>query len=158
MIFFNLNFVLFDISIATPVLVLPSFLGGAVCVCVCVRWNIWISFFFKKKLYTFWDIYCLTNWIIIMVNLKNNISGIVKWLFFNVSFFFFLFLINHPFYTHQCIHVNPNLPIHHTTTTTTTPAAFPPWCPYVCSLHLCLNFCPAYRFICTIFLGSIYMR
>ena len=22
-------------------------------------------------------------------------------------------------------------------------ATFPPWCPYVCSLHLCLNFCPA---------------
>ena len=37
-------------------------------------------------------------------------------------------------------------------------AAFPPWCPYVCSLHLCLNFCSANRFICTIFLGSTYMR
>ena len=34
----------------------------------------------------------------------------------------------------------------------------PPWCPYVCSLHLCLNFCPANRFICTIFLGSTYMH
>ena len=32
----------------------------------------------------------------------------------------------------------------------------PPWCPYVCSLHLCLYFCPANRFICTIFLGSTY--
>ena len=38
------------------------------------------------------------------------------------------------------------------------PAAFPPWCPYICSLHLCLNFRPANRFICTIFLGSTYMR
>ena len=38
------------------------------------------------------------------------------------------------------------------------PAAFPPWCPYVCSLHLCLYFCPGNRFICTIFLGSTYMR
>ena len=38
------------------------------------------------------------------------------------------------------------------------PAAFPPWCPYVCSLHLCLYFCPANQFICTIFLGSTYMR
>ena len=25
-------------------------------------------------------------------------------------------LISHPFYTHQCIHVNPNVPIHHTPT------------------------------------------
>ena len=32
----------------------------------------------------------------------------------------------------------------------------PPWCPYVCSLHLCPYFCPANRFICTIFLGSTY--
>ena len=39
-----------------------------------------------------------------------------------------------------------------------TPAAFPPWCPYVCSLHLCLYFCLASRFICTIFLGSTYMH
>ena len=38
-----------------------------------------------------------------------------------------------------------------------TPAAFPPWYPYVCSLHLCLYFCPAGQFICTIFLGSTYM-
>ena len=37
------------------------------------------------------------------------------------------------------------------------PTTFPPWCPYVCSLHLCLNFCPANRFICTIFLGSTHM-
>ena len=36
------------------------------------------------------------------------------------------------------------------------PAAFPAWCPYVCSLHLCLNFCPAHRFICTISLGTHY--
>ena len=27
--------------------------------------------------------------------------------------------------------------------------AFPPWCPYVCSLHLCLYFCLANWFICT---------
>ena len=30
-------------------------------------------------------------------------------------YLFIYFLISHPFYTHQCIHVNPNLPIHHTT-------------------------------------------
>ena len=34
----------------------------------------------------------------------------------------------------------------------------PPWCPLVCSLHLCLYFCTANRFICTIFLGSTYIR
>ena len=26
----------------------------------------------------------------------------------------------------------------------------PPWCPYICSLHLCFYFCFANRFICTI--------
>ena len=36
----------------------------------------------------------------------------------------FFFLISHPFYTHQCIHINPNLPIH-PTTTTTPPPLFP---------------------------------
>ena len=65
--------------------------------------------------------------------------------FFLTLEFYFCFiqqvLTSHPFYTHQCIHVNPNRPIHHTTPTTPTPAAFPPWCPYVCSLHLCLYFC-----------------
>ena len=70
--------------------------------------------------------------------------------------FFLFFLISHPFYTHQSTHVNPDRPIHHTPTS--TPATFPPWCPYVCPLHLCLNFCPANQFICTIFLGSTYMR
>ena len=33
---------------------------------------------------------------------------------FNLFFFIQQVLISHPFYTHQCIHVNPNLPIHHT--------------------------------------------
>ena len=43
-------------------------------------------------------------------------------------FLFFLFLqqviISGQFYTHQCIHVNPNLQIH--PTTTSTPRHFPP--------------------------------
>ena len=76
--------------------------------------------------------------------------------FYFIYFFIEQVIISHPFYTHQCIHVNPNLPIHHTTTP--TPCRFPPWCRYICSVHLCLNFCPANRFICTIFLGSTYMR
>ena len=59
-------------------------------------------------------------------------------------------LTSYLFYTQQCIHVNPNLPIHPT-------PPYPPWCPYVCSLHLCPYFCFANRFICTIFLDSTYM-
>ena len=77
------------------------------------------------------------------------------WILFNV-FFIQQVLISHQFYAHQCIHVNPNLPIHHTTTP--PPAAFPPWYPYVSSLHLCLNFCPANQLICTIFPDSKYMH
>ena len=34
---------------------------------------------------------------------------------------------------------------------------FLPWSPKVCSIHLCLFFCLAYRVIVTIFLNSIYM-
>ena len=37
--------------------------------------------------------------------------------FLFVCFFILQVLISHQFYTHQCIHVNPNLPIHHRTTT-----------------------------------------
>ena len=35
---------------------------------------------------------------------------------------------------------------------------FPTWCPYICPLRLCLYFCLANGFICTIFLDSTYMR
>ena len=77
---------------------------------------------------------------------------------FWILFYFFIqqVLISHQFYTHQCIHVNPTRPIYHPTMAT-PPATFPPWCPYVCSLHPCLSFCPGNWFICTIFLGSTYM-
>ena len=49
--------------------------------------------------------------------------------FFFLNFILFIFfiqqvLISHQFYTHQCIHVNPNRPIHHTTIP--TPCRFPP--------------------------------
>ena len=44
--------------------------------------------------------------------------------FFFISFFIQQVLISHPFNTHQCIHVNPNLPIHHTTNSTC--CCFPP--------------------------------
>ena len=63
---------------------------------------------------------------------------------------FKFFLISHQFYTRQP--QSPNSAHHHPHPT----AIFPPWCPYVCSLHLCLNFCPATRFIRTFFLGRMY--
>ena len=47
--------------------------------------------------------------------------------FFFLNFIYFFIqrvLISHQFYTHQCIHVKPNRPIHHTTTPTTR--RFPP--------------------------------
>ena len=92
---------------------------------------------------------------------KFNLNLILKGGYFFLIFEFYLFfiqqvLISCLFYPHQCIHVNPNHPIH--PPTTPIPHHFPSWCPYVCSLHLCLYFCPANRFICTIFLGSTYMR
>ena len=39
-------------------------------------------------------------------------------------YLFIYFLVSHPFYTHQSIHVKPNRPVHHTTTP--TPRRFPP--------------------------------
>ena len=44
--------------------------------------------------------------------------SILFFCFFNHFFIFPMFNISYLSYTHQCIHVNPNLPIHHTTTTT----------------------------------------
>ena len=60
-------------------------------------------------------------------------------------------LISYLFYKYKCIYVSPNLPIQPIT-------PFPPWSPYVCSLHLCLYFCLANWFICTIFLDSTNMH
>ena len=49
--------------------------------------------------------------------------------FYLIYFFIQQLLISHPFYTHQCIHVNPSLAIH---PTTPTPRCFPP----LVSIHL----------------------
>ena len=73
-------------------------------------------------------------------------------LFFNLI----IFLISYPFYTHQCIHVNPNLPIDHTTTS--TPCRFPPFMSirlFSTSVSQFLLCKPVhlYHFLC-----SIYMR
>ena len=43
------------------------------------------------------------------------------WIFEFYLFFYTAVLISHQFYTLQCIHVNPNHPIHHTTTPTPLP-------------------------------------
>ena len=82
-------------------------------------------------------------------------------LFLSFKFYFIYFfiqqvLISHQFYTHQCIHVNPNHPIHHTTIP--TPPRLSPLGVHTFVLYICLNFCPANWLICTIFLGSTYMH
>ena len=56
-------------------------------------------------------------------------------------------LISYIFYIQQCIYVSPNLPVHST-------AHFPLQYPYICSLHLCLQFCFVSKTIYTIFLDS----
>ena len=74
-----------------------------------------------------------------------------------VCFFIQQVLTSHQFvYTsvYTCQSLSPNSALHHPHLT----AVFPPLCPYVHSLHLCLNFCPANWLICTIFLGSTYMH
>ena len=61
-------------------------------------------------------------------------------------------LISYLFYTqyqqHICVDRVSQLP----------PPSFPPWYPYICSLHLCLYFCFANKITYTIFLDSTYMR
>ena len=63
--------------------------------------------------------------------------------------------ISYLFYTQyqQCIHVNPNLPIH---PPTPSPAFLSGAHTFV--LYICLSFCFANKFICTISLHSTHMR
>ena len=78
------------------------------------------------------------------------ILQILKIVLFFFKFYFSVqqVLISYLFYPYECIHVNPGLPVHPTTTPTPT---FPPWCPYVCSLHLCLyKNCPLIRIVLSI--------
>ena len=51
------------------------------------------------------------------------------------------------------MHVNHNLPIHPT-------PLFPPWCPYICFLHLCRYFCFAnsFTFIPFFWIPRIYIN
>ena len=60
------------------------------------------------------------------------------------TFFFLIFivfkqqvLISHQFYTHQCIHVSPNLPIHHTPTPTPLPLS--PLGVHTFVLYICVS-------------------
>ena len=83
-------------------------------------------------------------------------------LFFEfLNFISFIFLYSRFFLVMHFIHISVYMSIsisQFITPPPPPPATFPPWCPYVCSLHLCLNFCPENRFLCTIFLGSTYMH
>ena len=94
--------------------------------------------------------------ILIILHLGRNCwwNLFCVWLVWHISFFFFnqSSVLYTSLYT--CQSQSPNSAHHHPHPT----AIFPPWCPYVCSLHLCVNFCPATQFICTIFLGSTYMH
>ena len=51
--------------------------------------------------------------------------------------FFFFFLISHQFYTHHCIHVNPNRPIQHITIP--TPPQFSPHGVHTFVLYICVS-------------------
>ena len=81
--------------------------------------------------------------------------------FFEFYFILFIFLYSRFLLVIYFIHIRVymSIPISQfITPPPPLPAALPPWCPYICSLHLCLYFCPANQFICTIFLGPTYMR
>ena len=55
----------------------------------------------------------------------------------DLCFLFFIFLVSHKFYTHQCIHVNPNRPIQHTTIP--TPPRFSPLGVHTFVLYICVS-------------------
>ena len=54
-----------------------------------------------------------------------------------IYLFIYLFIISHQFYTHQCIHVNPNRPIQHTTIP--TPQRFSPLGVHTFVLYICVS-------------------
>ena len=94
------------------------------------------------------------------LHLYLNYVGLL--LFFLIFKFYFIFFYTAGSYqssvsytsVYTCQSQSPNSSHHHPH----PPTAFPPWCPYIYSLHLCLNCCPANWFIYTIFLGSTYIR
>ena len=67
------------------------------------------------------DFLMLSPFSILRTNSSCLFFFIIYLFFIFLNFILFIFfiqqvLISRPFYTHQCIHVNPNLPIHPTTT------------------------------------------
>ena len=88
----------------------------------------------------------------------SQLSPCSKVLAFYFFEFYFIFLYSRFLLVIHFIHISVYMSILISQfITPPPPATFPPWCPYVCSLHLCLYFCPANQFMCTIFLGSTYM-
>ena len=77
-----------------------------------------------------------------------------------IFFLNFIFLYSTFLLVIYFIHISvyKSIPISHFIPPPPHTPAFPPWPPYVCSLHLCLYFCLANQFICTIFLDSTYIR
>ena len=74
--------------------------------------------------------------------------------FFFPSLFIYLFILSRFLLVIYFIHISVymSIPISQFIPPPSPhPPAFPLWCPYVCSLHLCLYFCLANGFICTIF-------
>ena len=85
----------------------------------------------------------------------------LKTFFYPVSFLFTFFLYSRFLLVIYFIHISVYMstPISQfIPPPSPPPPAFPCWCPYICSLHLCLYFCLANQFICTIFLDSTYMH
>ena len=84
----------------------------------------------------------LCSWLIrkLFINKKLISTSIFSCyiLFFKGKFFFIQqVLISYQFYTHQCIHVNPNCLIHHTTTTTPPPLS--PFGVHTLVLYICVS-------------------
>ena len=114
-----------------------------------------------------WGSYILWLQILCPLHVLQIPSPILCLYFFPLFFFFlyfilFIYLFIYTAGSYQlsilytlvyiCQSQSPNSSHHHSTPT------FPSRCPYVGSLHLCLYFCLANRFICTIFLDSTYMH
>ena len=126
----------------------------------------------KRKLcnYVWWWVLSRLTVVLISqyVQILNHFAVYLKLIMFYVNYTSIHFFLNFIFFytagsywlsilyilVYTCQSQSPNSAHHHPHPT----AVFPPWCPYVCSLHLCLNFYPANWFICTIFLGSTCMR
>ena len=77
--------------------------------CYQLKYYVVIDIFFKLIYRLQRNIYCWQFLLLILPQYQILFYFIL--FYFNVYLFIYLFLISHPFYTHQCIHVNPNLPI-----------------------------------------------